>query len=351
MSPHSRRGRGRGDCVVGRLFGVKVEHESVSLTLTLSPHGLTQKNGDSSFSVRFRVLRPPVSQCAVDSSEPLQSPQCRMGSRETSHVVRTDGFMLRNVRCNPPPAERMRDDDSSDEDESAPLVQAARPKVHWTDSASTKGRNTFVAAQLACIWCILLYIAYDSLAPPKAPRVEPLPGEPSPPPASRSAVLFSSAGGRLLVPALAVPPNANATAATAAAAAASSAACPSAWVGDGVCQLGCAAEPHGDRGDCRAASAECDAQVGLGFLTQVRQARAPLCRDGRSSAWLHDVPDQGCRCATCRTKLAVLENVELSWDEAGGAEPKKKRAQVPATQPPPQPSPSPSPATSPSVSF
>ena len=254
------------------------------------------------------------------------------------------------------------DESGSDEDESAPLVQSARPKVHWTDSASTKGRNTnFVAAQLACIWGLLLYLAWDSLAPPKAPPVEPLPDEPSPPPASRSTVLFSSAGGRLLVPALAVPPNANASAATAAtaataaataaAAAASSAACPSAWVGDGVCQLGCAAEPHGDRGDCRAASAECDAQVGLGFLTQVRQARAPLCRDGRSSAWLHDVPDQGCRCATCRTKLAVLENVELGWDEAGGAEPKKKRAQVPATQRPPLTSPSHSPATSPSVSF
>ena len=250
------------------------------------------------------------------------------------------------------------DESGSDEDESAPLVQsAARPKVHWTDSASIKSRSTnLVGAQLVAIWCLLLYLAWDSLAVPKAeaPSAEPLPDEPSPPPPSRSAVLFSAV-------ALAVAPNANASAAnattsaaiatTATAAAASSAACPAAWVGDGVCQLGCAAESHGDRGDCRAASAACDAQVGLGFLTQVRQARAPLCRDGRSSAWLHDVPDQGCRCATCRTKLAVLENVWLGWDEAGGAEPRKKRAQVPATQRPPLTSPSHSPATSPSVSF
>ena len=240
----------------------------------------------------------------------------------------------------------------SDEDESAPLVQPTRPKVHWTDSASTKSRSTnLLGAQLAVIWCLLLYLAWDSLAVPKveAPPVEPPPDEPSPPPPSRSTVSFSAVE-------LAVAPNANATAtaaaaaATATAVAASSAACPAAWVGDGVCQLGCAAEPHRDRGDCRAASAACDAQVGLGFLTQMRQARAPLCRDGRSSAWLHDVPDQGCRCATCRTKLAVLENVWLGWDEAGGAEPRKKRAQVPATQPPPLPSPSPSPYTSPSPS-
>ena len=264
-------------------------------------------------------------------------------SRENPHS--SAGNAARRGRMQPDALFTLPDESGSDEDESAPLVQsAARPKVHWTDSASTKSRSTnLVGAQLVVIWCLLLYLAWDSLAVPKAeaPSVEPLPGEPSPPPPSRSAVLFSAV-------ALAVAPNANASTATATtaattatAAAASSAACPAAWVGDGVCQLGCAAEPHGDRGDCRAASAECEAQVGLGFLTQVRQARAPLCRDGRSSAWLHDVPDQGCRCATCRTKLAVLENVWLGWDEAGGAEPRKKRAQVPATQPPLLPSPSP----------
>ena len=229
----------------------------------------------------------------------------------------------------------MQEESGSDEDESAPLVQPARPKVHWIDSAGTKSGSTndLVCAQLAVIWLLLLYLTWDSLAVPKmeAPPVEPLPDEPSPPPSSRSAVLFSLQSAGIAAPTLAVPPDTNAsasaTAAAAAAAAASSAACPAAWVGDGVCQLGCASEPHGDRGDCRAPSAACDAQVGLGFLTQVRKARAPLCRNGRSSAWLHDVPDQGCRCATCRTKLAVLENVWLGWDEAGGAEPRKKRAQ------------------------
>ena len=235
----------------------------------------------------------------------------------------------------------MQEESGSDEDESAPLVQPARPKVHWTDSARTKSRSTneFVGAQLAVIWLLLMYLTWDSLAVPKteAPPVEPLPDEPSPPPSSRSTVLFSSQTAGLAAPTLAVPPDTNASAsATATAAAASSAACPASWVGDGVCQLGCASEPHGDRGDCRAPSAACDAQVGLGFLTQVRKARAPLCHDGRSSAWLHDVPDQGCRCATCRTKLAVLDNVWLSWDEAGGAVPRKKRAQV---LPPPRPAP------------
>lgn len=84
----------------------------------------------------------------------------------------------------------------------------------------------------------------------------------------------------------------------------------------------------------------------MGFLAQVRQARAPLCRGGRSAAWLHDVPDQGCRCTTCRTKLAVLENVWLGWDAAGGAEPRKKRAQalaIPRSLPPSH-SPSPLPS-------
>ena len=144
--------------------------------------------------------------------------------------------------------------------------------------------------------------------------MQPPPHEPSPPPPPRHAVVFSA-------------PNATAAATS------TSAACPAAWVGDGICQLGCVVKPHGDRGDCRAGSAACGAQVGLGLLAQVRQARAPLCRGGRSAAWLHDVPDQGCRCTSCRTKLTVLENVWLGWDEAGGAEPRKKRAQVIVTQP------------------
>ena len=108
----------------------------------------------------------------------------------------------------------MQEESGSDEDESAPLVQPARPKVHWTDSAGTKSStNDLVSAQLAVIWLLLLYLTWDSLAVPKmeAPPVEPLPDEPSPPPSSRSAVLFSLQSAGIAAPTLAVPPDTNAS--------------------------------------------------------------------------------------------------------------------------------------------
>lgn len=239
--------------------------------------------------------------------------------------------MVRAAIASAVAVESSSDDELESEDETEPLVRSA---------AVPRDRSIAAGYHLSAIWCLLLWLVWDTLRDRGAveevpvaleqprlapPRVEPrAPAQAVRPPPSTAVAAASppSAASR----GAAATPRAAAVA-VARSNGSGSASCPPAWVGDGVCQLSCAAEAHGDKGDCRAPAAECDAQVGLGYLASVRRAREPMCEGGPSRAWLHVVPDQGCRCDTCRTKLAVLEGARLEWDARGGAEPKKKRAQ------------------------
>ena len=234
----------------------------------------------------------------------------------------------------------LRDDsgsESDNSDENAPLVQ---PNVASSRPA-TVSRAT--GLQLTAIWCTLLYLLWDALQPtiggvatherlfaPETPLDAPAPRVRLPTTQGGKAPIVpqpAAPSASTARPAAVHPPSPSTAAVPTIPVNTTSAACPAAWTGDGVCQLTCAAAAHGDRGDCRAPSAECDKQVGLGYLTSVRHAREAVCTGGRSRAWLHNVADQGCRCDTCRTKLTVLEGARIAWDPAGGAEPAKKRAQ------------------------
>ena len=82
-------------------------------------------------------------------------------------------------------------------------------------------------------------------------------------------------------------------------------------------------------------AATCDAQVGHSYIGSIRAARQPLCSGDSGGIFLSSVPDQGCRCSSCRAKLTTLERASLRWDYPSPTP--TLRATVACTRVPPRP--------------